>query len=192
MATRIVVGHLPAAMQPASEASMRRSLLSVCLLVSQSLAVAPGSTSAQAAPARTAIQIATAVAAGPATVGQNATVLAWPEDGGKAFTVLRPGSNEWFCLADDPSWPGNDAACGDPAWLTWYRAYLTKTAPPGSTGLGVGYMLTLDTQVSNTDPFAAESAPGNQWHKPTPHVMLLMPDQLLAQSRRRRVRERHT
>jgi hypothetical protein len=42
-------------------------------------------------------------------------------------------------------------------------------------------MLTLETEVSNTDPFAAAATPGNQWHKPAPHVMLLMPDRLLTQ-----------
>ena len=39
-------------------------------------------------------------------------------------------------------------------------------------------MLAGGSDASNTDPFAAEPAPGEDWIASPPHVMLLFPDQL--------------
>ena len=158
---------------------MRRVRLIASLVTTLFAALTPLTALPQATPPP-ASRIANAAAAGPVTIGRQATILAWPEEPATEFTVLRPGSSRWFCIADDATVPGNDAACGDEAWLRWYHAYLRNTAPPPVTALGVGYMLTLDVFASNTDPFATDSTATNQWHKPAPHVMLLLPAPLLA------------
>ncbi len=127
-------------------------------------------------------KIANALAAGPAAITKDAAVLEWPVNEGEAPPVLREGSSSWTCFVDDPSWPGNDAMCIDPEWQTWYRAYMAKETPPRPKQVGIGYMLTIDTYVSNTDPYAMEATPDNQWHKVAPHIMVLVPDPAMLDS----------
>lgn len=90
--------------------------------------------------------------------------------------MLRQGTSPWICLVDDPAWPGNDAMCFDREWEGWYRAYMANTSPPRPRQLGIGYGLTIDTHSSNTDPYAEDATPRNQWHHVKPHVMILFPD----------------
>ncbi|MGK0237710.1 MAG: hypothetical protein ACI92G_001170 [Candidatus Pelagisphaera sp.] len=54
-------------------------------------------------------QIATAVLAAPEHERANATVLGYKADG--TFAVLRKGSNDLICLADDPAKKGFSVAC---------------------------------------------------------------------------------
>lgn len=54
-------------------------------------------------------QIATATLAAPELDRENATVLGYESDG--KLTVIRQGSNDLICLADDPSRKGFSVAC---------------------------------------------------------------------------------
>lgn len=55
------------------------------------------------------IQIKTAVLAAPEEKRENAMVYGYSEKG--EFTVLRKGSNDIICLADDPAQKGFNASC---------------------------------------------------------------------------------
>ncbi len=54
-------------------------------------------------------QIASAVLAAPEGLRENAMVYGYSEKG--EFTILRKGSNEMVCLADDPKQPGLSVSC---------------------------------------------------------------------------------
>jgi hypothetical protein len=89
--------------------------------------------------------------------------------------VLREGTNGWTCYTDWPATPGNDPMCLDQVWLEWNNA-LASGQKPNVTSLGFGYMLAGGSSASNTDPFAMEPAPGDDWMSSPPHVMFLYPD----------------
>jgi hypothetical protein len=82
---------------------MKRTLLSIFLL---SLGL---STRAQQTIPATAIQIQTAELAAPADKRGASSVYGYSEKG--AFILLRKGTNEMICLADDPKIPGLSVAC---------------------------------------------------------------------------------
>ena len=46
--------------------------------------------------------IQNAMSAGPSSISANATVMDWD------LNVVREGSNDWTCLPDRPTTPGND------------------------------------------------------------------------------------
>jgi hypothetical protein len=121
-------------------------------------------------------KIANAMSAGPASVAERATILDWPAKPGDQPTTLRPGTNGWSCLPDDPSTEGNDPMCLDATWMQWVQAYLTKTAPKLSS-VGIAYMMAPGgSWGSNTDPFATTRMADNQWHLHPPHMMIVVPD----------------
>ncbi len=103
---------------------------------------------AQEADADVQAQIDNAVSAGPAEIGEEATVLAyseewpgnWPDEPAPALVELRPGSNGWTCIADIPTTPGNDPMCLNETYLDLLKAQYTLIDPP-PTGIGIGYML---------------------------------------------------
>ena len=66
------------------------------------------SLSAQDVPSKE-VQIATAVLAAPEGLREKAMVYGYSEKGD--FVVLRNGSNEMVCLADDPKQPGLSVSC---------------------------------------------------------------------------------
>ncbi len=115
-----------------------------------------------------------AMAAAPRAVSAEATILDWPAEAGGEPPVLREGSNDWTCLPDNPGTPGEDPMCVDQPWAAWLNAYMTGTEPQ-ITAPGISYMLVGGQDASNTDPFATEPAPGEQWVATPPHIMLLMP-----------------
>lgn len=119
-------------------------------------------------------RIRSAMSAAPASISAQATVLEWPSRPGAKPATLRAGSNAWTCLPDNPATPGNDPMCLDKQWMAWVQAYMTHTRPK-ITGVGMAYMLQGGTDASNTDPFADKPAPGEQWMKAPPHVMVLSP-----------------
>jgi len=127
-----------------------------------------------AQPSRDA-KIANALTAAPEEITRSATIKDWPTKEGGGLALLRQGTNEWVCLPDDPTTPGNDPLCMDQTFHDALVAYFSGGTPK-VTRVGYAYMLTSDAEGSNTDPMAQSAAPGNQWHHAGPHVMVIHPD----------------
>lgn len=119
-------------------------------------------------------KIANALTAGPPSITDEAAVMDWPGEDG-AMTEIRPGTNGWACMPDHPSTPGDDPMCLDPAFQTWSAAWQEKTTPEIGT-VGLAYMMAGGLDASNTDPYATEPAPGDDWIEVGPHVMIVVPD----------------
>jgi hypothetical protein len=115
-----------------------------------------------------------AMSAAPLAIAKEATILDWPNEEGGDMVVLREGSNGWTCITDWPVSPGNDPSCNDPVWTAWNDAY-AQGEEPQITQPGIAYMLAGGSDPSETDPFAMEPAPGEDWITTPPHIMLLVP-----------------
>jgi len=109
-----------------------------------------------------------AMAAGPAAIAENATIM---DMTGK--TVLREGSNGWTCFPDNPGTPGPDPMCLDKTWMGWLQA-LVAGKEPDTKAVGLAYMLSGGSD-SNIDPFAAGPEEGNDWINSPAHIMVLVP-----------------
>lgn len=117
-----------------------------------------------------ALAIRNAMSAAPEAVGKDATIM----DGSNR--ILRPGTNGWMCMPDDPALPNNSPMCLDGPWVDFIDALMSKREP-GLTRIAIGYMLQGDFPVSNTDPYAQAPAADNQWVKNAgPHIMIVLPD----------------
>jgi hypothetical protein len=102
--------------------------------------------------------------AAPPAILEGATVLDMKEDGSMA--VLRKGANGWTCMD-----PGGAPMCADAGAMEWVQAYTSKGPAPQK--LGFIYMLRGDNGASNTDPYAKEEKPDNNWVKTGSHVMIV-------------------
>lgn len=122
-------------------------------------------------PATNDEKIANAMTAGIPAIAANAAVMDWPAAEGANPTELRKGTNDWTCLPDNPTSPGNDPICADGNAMRWFQAYMAKEEPT-LTQAGIGYMLQGGSDASNTDPFAMEPAPGEDWMNAPPHMMI--------------------
>lgn len=143
-------------------APVRAILMWVALLWTPFIAPAP--VSAQS----TAVESATR--AGPASLSDDATVMAW--DG----TVIRRGSNGWTCLPDREDTPGADPWCVNAPWLNLIEALVAQDEPTYDQ-VGIAYMLQGDTPVSNTDPYATGKTSEADWVAGLgAHLMVLVPD----------------
>jgi hypothetical protein len=120
-----------------------------------------------------AAQIASAMSAAPARVGWNAAVVEMKPDG--SMRTIRPGTNGFTCMADNPATPGPDPMCMDQNAMEWAHAWATHTAPPAGK-LGFMYMLAGGTDASNTDPYATKPDAANHWIDTGPHVMIVGAD----------------
>jgi len=140
------------------------------VMIGSVLSISPDPATAQEAD-----KIANAMSAGPAAITAEATILDWPSDPAGGLIVLREGTNGWTCLTDRPDTPANDPMCLDQVWVEWTNA-LMLGEKPHVTSPGLAYMLQGGSDASNTDPFATEPAPGEDWVVSPPHVMLLYPD----------------
>lgn len=119
---------------------------------------------------RQAAELAAAENAAPASLSKNATIL--DRDG----QVVRIGINGWMCLPDDPNTAGTDSICMNESWRNFMDALKNKKKPT-YTQVGIAYMLQGDRPVSNTDPYATEPKPGDDWvEKLGAHIMVLVPD----------------
>jgi len=112
-----------------------------------------------------------AMAAGPASIAENATIM---DMDGK--TVLREGSNDWTCFPDNPGTPGPDPMCIDKTWMGWLQA-LVAGKEPDTKVVGLAYMLSGGSD-SNIDPFAAGPEEGNEWIISPAHIMVLVPGEI--------------
>jgi hypothetical protein len=139
------------------------------------LAAHPSPAGAQSRPKTDKDKIANAMTAAPPEIARNATITDWPAREGGEFRVLRQGTNGWVCLPTFPQAPGNEPMCLDREWEKLIAAYLTKGTPQPRQ-VGLAYMLSTESEGSNTDPFARGPTPDNQWHKTGPHAMLVFPD----------------
>jgi hypothetical protein len=119
---------------------------------------------------RQAAEAAAAESAAPSSLSKHATIL--NRDG----QVVRIGSNGWMCLPDDPNTAGTDSICMNESWRNFMDALKNKKKPT-YTQVGIAYMLQGDRPVSNTDPYATEPKPGDDWvDQLGAHIMVLVPD----------------
>lgn len=116
--------------------------------------------------------IESALAAAPEAIAGGATVMDWEGN------TLRSGSNGWTCMPDVPGTPGDDPMCLDGPWMEWAQAWQSHQ-PVEIHRVGLAYMLAGGTDASNTDPYATEPAPGEAWVHSGPHVMVIVPTDLL-------------
>lgn len=114
-------------------------------------------------------KIKQALKAAPAKIAENAAVVDWDN------TMLHEGMNGWTCFPDPPHTPGEDPMCLDGEWVKWAVAWAGKTTPDINK-IGFAYMLEGGSDASNTDPYATEPAPGEDWVKSGPHIMIIVPD----------------
>jgi hypothetical protein len=117
-------------------------------------------------PTTDAGKIKSALSAAPAAISKDATVMDMA-----TMKVLRQGTNGWTCVPDGPS-PGVDPMCLDKNGMEWADAWMHHKDPPKDK-MGFGYMLMGGSDASNTDPFAEQPKPGDQWIDTGPHVMVL-------------------
>lgn len=113
--------------------------------------------------------IKSALSAAPAGLAQGAAVVAAAPGG--AMRSLRPGSNGFTCMPDNPATPGPDPMCADANGMEWVTALLGRQAPPAKVGLI--YMLAGGTVVSESDPYARRPAAGKGWVTTGPHLMVV-------------------
>lgn len=119
-----------------------------------------------------ATKIARATSAAPASVSDKATVI--DVDG----TVLREGSNGWTCFPGVGLIPGDKhPMCNDAVWMAWMNAASTN-APFSTDVIGVSYMLQGDAMVNNENPAETDHSKGH-WVQEGPHLMLLMPKEMV-------------
>lgn len=109
--------------------------------------------------------IAYAESAGIPEIAAEATIL---DANGN---VLRKGTNEWICMAV-PQAP----MCVDPQWMSLIGALMSGDEEFTATSVGLAYMFRGDAGASNTNPFATELTPSNEWVVTGPHLMLISPD----------------
>ena len=126
-----------------------------------------------AAPMTDAQLIASAMAAAPAKIGAEATIVAMNEKG--EMRTLRKGTNGFTCMPDNPETPGPDPMCADKASMEWVHAMMAHQPPPAGK-VGFMYMLAGGTDASNTDPYATKPTASNHWIKTGPHIMILGAD----------------
>ena len=140
------------------------------LLTVATLFAVGGLIGAQGAAADDAEMIKSAEAAAPAAVSSGATIYAMDDKG--AMRTLREGTNGWWCMPDGSVSPGTDPMCGDANAMEWLMAMVARKDPPAGK-VGFSYMLAGGSDGSNTDPFATEPAPGDEWISTPSHVMIV-------------------
>jgi hypothetical protein len=114
--------------------------------------------------------IRSAMMAAPPAISRNATIIDVSSDG--QIRVVRKGTNNFTCMADNPASPGPDPMCGDQNAMEWAKAWIEKREPPPNR-VGFLYMLVEGSDASNTDPFAQKPEADNNWIKTGPHVMVV-------------------
>lgn len=121
-------------------------------------------------------KIREALAAAPAGIAAEATVMDWPVDPGGEFRVLREGTNGWTCLPDPPGDDANfEPMCNDAPWMGWVKAMMAGEDPVVEE-VGLSWMLNADWAVSNVDPTATGPTADNEWVEGGAHMMMIVPD----------------
>ena len=120
--------------------------------------------------ARRARLIRSALAAGPRSISEHAAVIA-PNAEGK-MEELRPGTNGWTCMPDQPQSPGLDPMCLDPHAMKWAQSLMNHEATPANTSPGIVYMLQGGSDISATDPWQEKT---DHFVASPPHWMIVYP-----------------
>ena len=122
-----------------------------------------------------------AMSAAPTSISSNATIMDY--DG----TVLRQGDTQWMCM------PGTDAqrinpGCMDLEWQKWNQRFMSGEGNDlKNQKFGQAYMLQGDVPVDNDVPLSVmqndhkKSNENGNWHDSGPHLMLLLPGDVLKQ-----------
>jgi len=145
---------------------MMRTIVTVLALSLVSCAIS-GPESAEA-------KIARAQSAAHSDLSKNAKIV--DADG----RILKQGGHQWVCMPGIPVIPGDKhPMCNDAEWRDLMKAagagdlsYVPKT-------IGISYMLMGDAHVSNSDPNATDPNNGDVWVQEGPHLMIVVPHDLL-------------
>ena len=116
--------------------------------------------------------VADAISAGWPGMAKDATVVDWEGN------VLKEGTNGYTCLPTPPMLSGTAPMCMDGEWMKWAGAWQNKEDYTAET-LGISYMLSGDEGASNIDPFAEGPTEDNEWIVEGPHLMIVVPPELL-------------
>ncbi len=108
--------------------------------------------------------------AAPSMVSMAATVVY------QGKTLLQ-GTNHWVCMPE--TLPGdNSPICNDAVWMEMLQAIANK-ASFTAKAVGFSYMLAGDGGVSNSDPYHADHMKAKDYIKEGPHIMLIVPKEIL-------------
>jgi hypothetical protein len=114
-----------------------------------------------------------AMSAAPDSISAQATIM--DSDG----TILREGSNGWTCMPH--TMPGDNAPmCNDALWMKMMQA-VGSQSDFKADGVGISYMLRGDygAGVSNATPFHPDHKNADDYTETGPHLMILVPKELL-------------
>jgi len=116
-------------------------------------------------------KIARAQSAAPSGISKNATIM---DVDGK---ILKKGTNGWTCLPG--TLPGDKKPmCNDAVWGKMMKAVAAK-ADFKTDRIGISYMLQGDAMVSNSSPYATDQKNGDVWVQEGPHLMIIVPKEML-------------
>lgn len=94
-------------------------------------------------------------------------------------SVLKEGGAHWHCVPGIPLIPGDThPMCNDPVWSKLLKAAATGAAFE-TDRIGISYMLQGDAFLSNSNPAATDPNNGDQWVEEGPHIMIVVPKELL-------------
>ena len=151
---------------PSVKLTIVTAAAALAALTATAVFAAQGSQPSEADRARTA----SAMSAAPEAVARNAAIVAMSADG--TMRTIRPGSNGFTCMADNPRSPGPDPMCMDANAMAWLMAFIARRPPPADT-VGLMYMLAGGSDASNTDPHASGPGDGGSWVSTGPHLMVV-------------------
>lgn len=119
-------------------------------------------------------KIERAMSAAPSSISENATIM--DTDG----TLLKQGTNDWTCLPD--TMPGDKAPlCNDETWMKMMQAIGSKSDFVADR-IGISYMLQGEPKgsgVSNATPHHANHKHAEDYVETGPHLMIIVPKNLL-------------
>ncbi|MEH6452878.1 MAG: hypothetical protein V7782_07530 [Psychromonas sp.] len=93
--------------------------------------------------------------------------------------VLKEGSGHWHCVPGIPVIAGDShPMCNDPVWSKFLAAAATGSDFT-TDRIGISYMLQGDANVSNANPAATDPNNGDVWVEEGPHIMIIVPKELL-------------
>ena len=116
-------------------------------------------------------KIALAQSAAHPAVSKEATVL---DMDGK---ILKEGTNGWTCLPGVLA-SGGKPMCNDALWMKMMKAIKSKSDFKADR-IGISYMMKGDSMVSNSSPYATDKNNGDVWVQEGPHLMIIVPKEML-------------